>query len=638
MGRFLASACLAAALRLSAAAQDAAATAWLPGDAPRDLSAFSRLFAVVSNETDSALEVAMTIASTGGGRRSASIRLAPFGAGEVSASLQLAEALDRGLEFEGMGYKWPVAGAEKTFDPAHVESVLFRASPETRRESFAVLHAEPGGHASPRRIFKADGFFPFVDRFGQFAHSDWSGKTHSVADMRAAREAESAALAAGAGGLPDRDKWGGWLGGPQLEATGAFRVEKVGGKWWLVDPDGRLFWSHGVCCVKADGATTRTTGRERYFPKLLAVGEGPLKDCRSGETWNFLRANIRLKYADALEGALAAYARTARERLRAWGLNTMGDWSSSDIFLGGGVPYTADCSPWQPKIAGEGNFPDPFDEGFVPRLEDAINELATFGITDDPWCIGFFVNNEMSFGSDDLALARRIIRSPARQPAKREMIRLAREKYGEVEALNAVWGTGYASWDDALASTALPDEARAGADMAECHRLVCETYFSRVAGAIRRKAPGRLYLGCRFAQGTGLTAYRAAARYCDIVTCNIYKPLPVQEHGWEGNFPDRPMLVGEFCFKGVGRGYGNWGYEPEGRAAAYRRFLEHALRDPRCVGAHWFQWADQPITGRPDGENYAMGFIDICDTPHPELVEAARDIAAEMYPLRNGNN
>jgi hypothetical protein len=218
------------------------------------------------------------------------------------------------------------------------------------------------------------------------------------------------------------------------------------------------------------------------------------------------------------------------------------------------------------------------------------------------------------------------------------MMRLAQEKYGNVETLNAVWGTDYASWEDALASTALPDETRAGADMAECHRLVCEAYFSRVAGVIRRKAPRRLYLGSRFAHGFGGAAFRAAARHCDVTTYNIYKPLPVPEQGWEEDFPDRPLLVGEFCFQGVGRGYGNWGYEPEERAAAYRRFLEHALRDPRCVGAHWFQWADQPHTGRFDGENYFMGLVDICDTPHPEMAAAAQSIGKEMYPLRHGNN
>jgi hypothetical protein len=43
---------------------------------------------------------------------------------------------------------------------------------------------------------------------------------------------------------------------------------------------------------------------------------------------------------------------------------------------------------------------------------------------------------------------------------------------------------------------------------------------------------------------------------------------------------------------------------------------------------------DQALTGRPDGENYQIGFVTIADAPYPELVQAARDVAATMYPRR----
>ena len=43
---------------------------------------------------------------------------------------------------------------------------------------------------------------------------------------------------------------------------------------------------------------------------------------------------------------------------------------------------------------------------------------------------------------------------------------------------------------------------------------------------------------------------------------------------------------------------------------------------------------DQPLTGRPDGENYQIGFVTVADVPYPELVKAARDTAASMYRRR----
>ena len=43
---------------------------------------------------------------------------------------------------------------------------------------------------------------------------------------------------------------------------------------------------------------------------------------------------------------------------------------------------------------------------------------------------------------------------------------------------------------------------------------------------------------------------------------------------------------------------------------------------------------DQALTGRGDGENYQIGFVTVADAPYPELVQAARDIAATMYQRR----
>ena len=63
-------------------------------------------------------------------------------------------------------------------------------------------------------------------------------------------------------------------------------------------------------------------------------------------------------------------------------------------------------------------------------------------------------------------------------------------------------------------------------------------------------------------------------------------------------------------------------------------YVVGALLNPRIVGTHWFQFSDQPTTGRFDGENYQIGFVDVCDTPNPEIVQACREIGAKMYSLR----
>ena len=101
------------------------------------------------------------------------------------------------------------------------------------------------------------------------------------------------------------------------------------------------------------------------------------------------------------------------------------------------------------------------------------------------------------------------------------------------------------------------------------------------------------------------------------------------------------MIVGEFHFGALDRGLFHTGLvatrDQNERAKCYRAFVNDCLDHPRFVGTHWFQWQDQALTGRFDGENYQIGFVTVTDTPYPELVAAARDIGATMYRRRFGN-
>ena len=77
-----------------------------------------------------------------------------------------------------------------------------------------------------------------------------------------------------------------------------------------------------------------------------------------------------------------------------------------------------------------------------------------------------------------------------------------------------------------------------------------------------------------------------------------------------------------------------WAQTPDAFAAPRATFAKYYRQ---IVGTHWFQWQDQALTGRFDGENYQIGFVTATDTPYPELVAAARDIGATMYRRRFGN-
>jgi hypothetical protein len=71
------------------------------------------------------------------------------------------------------------------------------------------------------------------------------------------------------------------------------------------------------------------------------------------------------------------------------------------------------------------------------------------------------------------------------------------------------------------------------------------------------------------------------------------------------------------------------------RAQAYKDYVLGAARHPQFVGTHWFQFKDEPTTGRVyDEENYQIGFVDIADTPYAETITASREVAAILYQTR----
>ena len=88
----------------------------------------------------------------------------------------------------------------------------------------------------------------------------------------------------------------------------------------------------------------------------------------------------------------------------------------------------------------------------------------------------------------------------------------------------------------------------------------------------------------------------------------------------------KPVIIGEFHFGALDRGMFHTGLVPtqsqEDRANAYKSYVRGALDNPLIVATHWFQYRDQATTGRFDGENYQIGFIDICDSPYPETIKA----------------
>ncbi len=485
-------------------------------------------------------------------------------------------------------------------------------------------------------------FYPFVDRFGQFMYGEWQLKIHTVKDIISYDRQETQVLDS----LPplrEWDRFGGWANGPKLEATGRFRVEKRDGKWWFIDPDGNLFWSHGIDCVEF-GIQTRTqiSEREHYFVELPPDGTEEAQlytwSVNHGDSvkmLSFHALNIFRKYGEN-------WKELSRERIhsrfRSWGMNTIGNWSDPAIYLQHKTPYVLTANTKKTGLIS-----DPYAPGFREDLENELkSRQEEMG---DPWCLGVFVDNELKWGVKWAPkIPEQILTAPAGQPAKEALVHKLRKKYLSAGNLNAAWGTTFGSWEDVLHNKDLIPAA--AGEMRLFMKDFTSLYFSKCREAVKAADPQMLYLGCRmdfhlYPEDTALNyIIKIASEYCDVVSFNRYRYTCSELIPPDGG--DYPIIIGEFHFGSLESGLLQPGLryaaDPDERASFYKHYVESALENPWIIGTHWFQLVDQSVTGRPDGENYQAGFLTVGDVPQKEIVSASRDLGKGMYGIRAGEN
>lgn len=395
-------------------------------------------------------------------------------------------------------------------------------------------------------------FFPFVDRFGQYKYKNWPDKTRSEDDILKQKQEEEKELEANPGSS-DWNQYGGWQNGPSLKATGHFRTEKYQGKWWLVDPNGRLFWSQGLNIV-SNSQRTPVRYREKYFDTIPQNGD-------------FYRANLLVKYGNSWDlSPRDSASKTVHKRLRSWGINTIAANSDPYLYSFKKTPYTIEIR------SGISNpLPDSINEASFKKIfASRLQRSDIVAAANDPWCIGYFVDNELS-------------------------------------------------WPD------------------KNNTIAINKYFRIVQEELRKFAPNKLYLGCRInSPNFNRVAFEASAKYCDAISINHYDYNLSDFKETKGL--DKPLIIGEFHYGALDRGLLHTGLRSvsnqDQRARVYKHFVEQGLENEFVVGAHWFQYVDQVCTGRDDGENYQIGFVDICDRPYPEMVKVARELSSKLYNYR----
>jgi hypothetical protein len=475
--------------------------------------------------------------------------------------------------------------------PAHAASVEIR--------KVSLSGTDPGDAV-------LDGGTPVIDEFGQYIHADWPGKARSVEQLKREWGQEERMLVPK--GVVRPCRYGGFATGKR-RATGFFRVEKTDGRWWFIDPEGCRFWSTGVNGAGIDPPRTEIVGRDKLFASIPTAAQF----AAPGAEVDPLRSPVSLYVANEQKRFgrewLTGAAQLTSRRMRAWSLNTAYGPELNES-LPAGVPlkqpYVYPLRGWQRVPGAIMGMPDVYSAEFARRVDiEAARQLGAH--RDDPWMIGYFIGNEPPW--------------PARESQLVELV-LA----GPDSALKQRFKTGLA-----------------GGDTPAQRKLLVHAAFSKyleiVNAAVRRHDPNHLHLGIRFG-GTPPDDVIALARGFDVYSMNKYRWAPPKD------FIDRvyaiqklPILIGEFHFgvpeRGLAPGLVQALNQSE-RGVAYSYYVEHAAEHPAIIGTHWYQWIDQPATGRRDGENYNIGWIDVTDRPYPELVAAAKATHAKIDDIHSG--
>jgi hypothetical protein len=483
-----------------------------------------------------------------------------------------------------------------------VDSIGFRMrvpinNPELEIRSITLAVDDPGD------VYLEDIFA--VDEFGQHNLVSYPEKIASLEQLQAEWNAEDQEMENATHPGYNYSPYGGYLQ-KQVKGNGFFRIEKVDGRWWFVDPDGYLFLSHGVDCVNPGngGSANNLDKRASMFKEL------PPEQFRqtnrnhpsaSYGTWNLYRRYGEDFREKANEMVI--------KRMDRWGLNTIANWSNAAVYNLKKKAHTLQLRglAMDGKLMG---LADVYAPDFAAVIDSSMQTYLPDN-KDNPWIIGYFVGNEPSWLGQEARLCDLILEGEARP------VKTALEKFLE---------------DDKS-----PEHKK------EFIHQTFNTFLQTVKTTMKRYDPNHLNLGIRFGNLNELdeSLMEICRNAFDILSFNCYALEPDQGMMDRAlRLTDRPMIIGEYHFGTVDRGMAQslWQVEnQEQRGVAYRYYTERGYAHPGLIGTAYFQWCDQDLMGRAsDGENYNCGLIDVTDRPYKYQVEAMMETAKCLYDVHSG--
>ncbi|MHC1744116.1 MAG: hypothetical protein AB9873_13930 [Syntrophobacteraceae bacterium] len=400
--------------------------------------------------------------------------------------------------------------------------------------------------------------------------------------------------------------------------TTSWKVVQKDGIHWLSTPDGRPFYSKGVNFIDSGKESDRSLEKRAFY-------------------WgNFFPS------ADS-------WRHSVGRQLDGWGFNTRGGWSDPSPLID--LPLMVDIELGRNSKL---HWFDPFDPAMEAKaLETAERLTAPF--QGDKRLIGYFSDNEVGWWNSALFIW--YLGKGWENHTKRVLWQILFDQYsGDWDKLLADWVPqgDLASFEDLKrADTKLKlRPGGRGIHVVDRFTYVCARhYYDLMYRTLRKAHPEALVLGDRLPLYYHQDAVRAIGDNIDVVSTNYNVD---GQDGWvapyyfEGlrRLTGKPVMITEFFFAAEENRTGNKNETARSqhpkpghlmtvqtqaeRAAGLTQAIRSFAAFPNVVGAHWFQYCDEPFGGREDGEDYNMGLIDTANRPYEAVIAAFRENNPEL--------
>ncbi len=496
-----------------------------------------------------------------------------------------------------------------------------------------------------------------TDRWGQSTLNPCENTIAADSDLVNENTNEQKTLASGPL-LTNIDAYGGSTSLPAQTATGSWQLSQVNGKWWFVDPLGHLYFMSGVDEVDPSKGATIVTNRNYLFQSLpsstdpLAVNYGTTTvNGQQLQTYNMYTQNLQLKYQTP--NWLQPWLTTTTKRLQNWGFNSYGSYSEWYENNTNTLPYLASLSltgSYDTIPTGNNTnaavLPDPWDPQFKSVLHSNMNLLMETMKTDS-MLVGIYTGIELGWTglgpNQNLGVAFGVMNSGPSEPAHIQLVNMLQAEYKNIRYLNLYWNTHFSSFQSVNFPLGYPGSVTPwmAQDLDQFEVQFAAQFFSTCKSVIKTYNPNLLYLGTEIGHYCP-EVMQGAVGNVDAMCVNRYDvSIPTDVIG-DAQTYNIPMLITEFDFSSTQSGMwaGPMVQEPDEaiRDQDAVNYMNQATTNPMVVGADWYLYYDDPLTGSlygyPTGGNFNQGLVDQTDTPYWPLISAFQQFHLTMYSTR----